>query len=362
MSISRHDLEALLAAPLKDWPLFKQLLRTPSPEVETDALVRALLGIVGQSFTLGRNCKLLPARLIRALLDEPLPPRRPAWVAERECTCLLRNLIFLKQAVPRTLDDAGLELAWQAGLQALLDLQTTYAWGSKQRRAKIAGVAREPRLLEGVQAAAVAVESTAALGADFLAVLAADGSEASADALLPHFHRAITDGSGLDLLQRLRTHAAATAANQSMLATVAERLGERSATSPVLALAPQLGLADKPRELWFTVYFGSAQRQHNEVPRFQGHVVIDSRSKRWLSVHITGPVVEQRNTSFDNEQLWCDTLQLGGGVLEDLPSYLARAAEKLGTEWNWGEAHVFRSSLRGNKRAAAISWLRGSRR
>jgi hypothetical protein len=361
MTLSKQELEGFVAAPLKDRERFASVLRARPPELSVDALVLALLGLIGDSFVFGRYCKRLPAWLIRPLLDEPLPPRMPPQLEEPRRKYVVRNLIFLKQAVPRALDDAALEAAWLAGLQALLDLQTTYAWGSRQRRAKITGVARAPQLLEGVQAAAVAVDSAAALGADFLAVLAADGSEASADALLPHFHRAITDGSGLDLLQRLRTHAAATPANQSMLATVAARLGERNATSPALALAARFGL-DKPRELWFTVRFASSQ-QHSQVePRFSGHVAVDSRSQRWLRVDIVGPVSERRRTSFDNQQLWSDTLQLGIGTLDNLPDYLARAAEQLGVTWSWDEAHVFRASLRGEKRGATISWLRGSRR
>jgi hypothetical protein len=51
--------------------------------------------------------------------------------------------------------------------------------------------------------AAVVGESAAALARIFW-VLAADGSEASADALLPHFHCALTVGTGLE---QLRTHA-----------------------------------------------------------------------------------------------------------------------------------------------------------
>jgi hypothetical protein len=35
---------------------------------------------------------------------------------------------------------------------------------------------------------------------------------------------------------------------------------------------------------------------------------------------------------------------------------------KLGIEWSWRLARVHRASVRGDKRAAVLSWLRGIRR
>jgi hypothetical protein len=69
----------------------------------------------------------VPARLIWPLLDAPVLPRPPAWATPHSCEYIVRNLIFLKPAVPRALEDAPLEVAWREALQALLDLQPTYA-------------------------------------------------------------------------------------------------------------------------------------------------------------------------------------------------------------------------------------------
>jgi hypothetical protein len=60
MAIGKYDLEALLEAPLVDWPLFKRALAAPLPEVPVATLAKALLGLVGDSLVLGtiaRRCR-----------------------------------------------------------------------------------------------------------------------------------------------------------------------------------------------------------------------------------------------------------------------------------------------------------------
>jgi hypothetical protein len=71
--------------------------------------------------------------------------------------------------------------------------------------------------------------------------------------------------------------------------------------------------------------------------------------------------LESRSTAFNDARVWRDDLQLGRCALDELPAYFARAAERLAIEWSWDEAGL-QSSLRGRKRAAVLSWLRGSRR
>lgn len=362
-----RDRQAILDNPLPRWRDFVRLLRETTEGDDVTPLARALVGVVGNGFMLGRHCKKLPPAIIRALVAQPIPPEMPAWARVDERLATLRNLVFVKELVPAAGDDAAVTAAWQAALQALLDLQTTYAWGSKQRRQKVAAVAASPSLLAAVQTAVVACSSApggeGGRSADWLAVLVADGSEASADAIMPYFHRAITDGTGLELLERLRTHAADTPPNRAMLAAVEERLARRSATSPALALAPLFGLDADARELWLHLRFSSVEHNRAHVPLIQASLQVDSRARDWMALHVArvqdaGSITR---TSFNQEKVWGDDLELGTAPLLELPGYVARAASKLGIAWDWDGAYV-RTGLRGDKRAAIVSWLRGSRR
>jgi hypothetical protein len=336
-----------------------KLLRALPPDVDADLVAQAALRLVANNFQFGRNCHKLPVSAIRLFLAEPLPERtnevQPRYGVEGG----RRNLIFLKQALMSVddADDAALAAAWRDALAALLDLDTTYAWGSKQRRAKIAGVARAPKLLTAVQAAAVGCES---VSADFLAVLAADGSDESVDALMPHFVRAARAQTGLELLERLRTHAAATPAVQAMLHKVEQLLAERSATSPVLALAPLLGLAADLDELWFHGYFSSVATNDSRIALAHGQLDVDSRSAAWLSVSVVlNDRGAHRSSSFNNTKVWRDDFGLGTAELLDVPRYLARAATALGVAWSWDSLSL-RTQLRGRNREAVAAWIRGA--
>lgn len=315
---------------------------------------------IAEHWTLGRRVDRLPPAAIRLFLETDrgeFGTAERAWGAHGPVVGEAA-LVFLKQAVPVRLDDDALVARWREALEALLDVNTSYAWGSKQRRAKIQGLARGP-FLEAIQAVVVGCETVAI---DFLAALVADGSEASIDALLPRFHRASTEkDKGLDLLDRLRTHAADTPPVRAMLAEIERLLDAREATSPALALAaviPGLGEVDS---FWATVYLSSVEERRGGVGRVQGHIRIDSRSPSWLSVSVTeGEVGEWRSTSFDERELDEDQLELGRCEGPGLPAWLARAEKTLDIKWSW-DGMPIRTGLRGKKRDALLAWLRSGR-
>jgi hypothetical protein len=241
---------------------------------------------------------------------------------------------------------------WNEALSALLDMQRdNFTWGSKERRGWIQAVAQNPRLLRAVQAAVV---GSAEPQRDMLGVLAADGSEASMDALLPHFARAERDATSLlETLKKLETHAKKTPAFDAMLASVQRRLATRNEKSPCLKLARSLGFEGERFRgriaLWST------------NSRYEGMVTLDSKKAKWLSVFLrnpTGPVVtdflRRPTTEFDNEGLRSDDLKLGACELAELPAWLARAEKKLKVRWRTDPAVL---DLRKADAARITEWL-----
>ncbi len=322
--------------------LLETLQRLPDdvdPRLAADAAVSLVRG--ESSWLFARKAQVLPLAVIEAVLAqlEATHPR-VAWS------------VFLREVVPPVSVPS-----WRAALVALLDLQTTYAWGAKQRRAKLQGLATQPALLAGIQAAVVGCDAPPL---DMLAVLALDGSDTSIDALLPHFSRAEKDQSAmLDRLERLSKYAAPTPGMQAMLATVRARLDARNDASPVLDWVRGLGFEVDTFSL--RVSFGSEEAT-SRVPRIQASVNIDSTRATWLGVYVTESSLQPPypGTSFRNDGVARDDLGLGTCTLAELPQWLARAQRTLGVTWS--PRVTASASVRGNKRAQLIDWMFGPSR
>jgi len=318
-------------------------------ELDQSLVADAARALLPRTWFFARACRALPPAAARLVLEGPRPSSDDSGVVDA-------TLVFLKEAVPIALDDEALARAWDEALGALLDANTSYAWGSKQRRAKIRGLATS-RFLPAIQAVAAGCTK---VPADLLAVLVADGSEASADALLPHFHRAATSdrGHGLDLLERLRTHAADTPPIRALLDEVERLLGVREAASPALAVARAIGLGDLD-SFWFWAFLGATQTNRNRVPSVQSNLSIDSTSPTWFSVSISvvdPGDVDRRSLSFSNDAVHRDDFGLGPCEAAALPSLLARAAQLLSITWNFADIGL-RTSLRGKRRERLLAWL-----
>lgn len=285
-----------------------------------------------------RGAKELPPAVVRRLLETT--PRGNAAI------------VLLRDAVPLELDDATLAARWREALATLVALDTSYEWGSQPKRAKFQELARGP-WLASIQAAVVGSEAPPL---DFLGVLATDGGEASADALLPHVDRALTvDGNGLNFLEQLTTHAPPDGPVRALIADMRTRLDARQTASPAHAFAAELGLAsDGAAPFWFTVRLQSVERTWRAI----GHatITVDSRSDPWFALWV------QRD---DGDVDWRyvhgarDDLGLGVPSPSETPSYLARAADLLSLRWDFDGAEVT-SSVRGKRRAAIVEWLRRS--
>lgn len=258
--------------------------------------------------------------------------------------------IFLVEAAPSHLDDRHLREAWRTAADALLSLMTPGGWGSSRMKATVRGVAKTPRLLAATQAAVVGGKDAPS---SLMAVLAADGSEASVDALLPAFSRASEEQTELlDRMKRIKVHAANNASLDAMFAALERRIDERNSTSPALTFARALGLDAKRFvvRLWLS-----------SVPRaclFE--LEIDSTEASWFSVRARwlGEPGPSRfgTTSFSDARVNRDQLRLGGSEPLGLPDWLRRSQETLGLIWDTTPT-VFRSTLRGRQRDRFLEWL-----
>jgi hypothetical protein len=262
---------------------------------------------------------------------------------------------MLKLAVPLDCSDDDLMQRWTWAADALRGLDLTYAWGSKALRARVRELARDPGILAAIQGVVGLTESPPAT---MLAVLVADGGDASIDALIPHLGGALeTRDSRLDWLRRLRTHAADTPRLDALFAELDTTYDERNATSPALALGPIIGIGEVD-ELWFDAGTCSVEVGSGGASRVQGGVAVDSRRPAWFGAHLS--VRQGGDYTFASYGLDAsgddDRYDLGPCVPAELPAWLARAATKLGIAWM---PFAPRTSLRGKKRARLEAWLAG---
>lgn len=336
---TREEAENLLKSSQNEHELMEVLWRLPldvDRRIVAKAALRLFVPERRGSYNFARGAHSLPADVIPLVIKGLKKHRNHATA--------LYVVEAMRDSV-RTED-------WREALGALFDMERdNFSWGSKERRGWIQATAKNPRLLAAVQAAVV---GGAEPHRDMFGVLVADGSEASMDALLPHFARAERDATSLlEQLKKLETHAKKTPAFEAMLASVQRRLATRNEKSPCLALARSLGFeGDRFRgrvALWST------------NSRYEGMVTLDSKKAKWLSVFLrnpTGPVIvgwlRRPTTAFDNESLRTDDLKLGASALADLPAWLARAEKKLKIQWRTDAATL---DLRKADAARVTEWL-----
>jgi hypothetical protein len=259
--------------------------------------------------------------------------------------------VLLKLAVPPDLPDGELMERWQRAVEALRGLDLTHAWGAKPRRERFRALAADPVMLAAIQGGAAMGDN---VPIDMLAVLVADGSDASIDALIPHLGSALDERDDrLDRLRRLRTHAADTPRVRALLAELDETYDARNAASPALVLGPIIGIGNVS-VLWFDVRLASRE-QRDSISRVQGGISVDSRSAIWFHVYLSDFGV-QGYTRFDSSGDATDHHGIGRCEAAALPAWLAATATHLGVRW---EAHHINSNVRGAKRTRIVDWLDG---
>jgi hypothetical protein len=289
------------------------------------------------SWTLPLDWRMLSATEIRAQLaqlrqrERPIPPVR-----------------VLLGAVEGT-DGEALVERWYEAVHAVRELDRQVRWGSNAHRQKIAAIVALPHVVDGMRGVIV-VEQNVPLA--WMAVLVADGSEESADAILPHVDSALDEGGAqLEALNQLKRFAH-TPRMVELFDESRRLMDVQRATSPALDFVESLGLSRKKRALYY-VWLTSG-----DVPRagYVLHVTIDSHAKQWLQVavrrHVNHDCVAA--TRFDATQLHKDELSLGRCAPGDLPAYAARVGRLLAIAW---ERVTVGSRVRAEDCRRLKSWL-----
>lgn len=266
-----------------------------------------------------------------------------AWHGKTYTAAQIRKLLGAVKRAPRkraldcaekfleaSLDvsnDTALETTWRAALSVLDDIQK-YPFDATKRGKKLRDIARSEHVLSAWQAAARAQELPSAV----LALLIIDASEASLDALVPHFERALTDRDVLEAFEDLERYVSSRTA--PLFARLKSHGAAERAQSPVLAFGERFGLAKSGRfklklELLAT----------KPVKRFTYDFVtlsFDSHDTPGFAL-TTGQQTRTSNSS----SMWQRGVKTS---LEGLPKTLEKLARKANVEWDFAKAKPARAS------------------
>ena len=320
-------------AKLSKAALREQIRKLPANIDTVLAADVALEILVDSAWAFSRDCKRLPPAVIRELLG-----RKPVEAIH----------IYFTLAVDPDAKDGTLLANWARAIQGLADLETINRWASKQKKEKFAALAKDKHLLPAIQGAAANGEN---VSMDMLAVLVADGSDESIDALIPHLDAAGSTHR-LDALRMLRVHAKDTPALRTLLAEL-DRDAEASGI-PAHRIARLIGLPES-NPFWFRASV-SSQAPEGHIPPIQLHVEVDSRKAAWFKVYASriarGEI--EGHTSFTHDRTHDDQLGIGRCDAAELPTWLASVAKKLRIAW---DTPFISSNVRGAKRDRIAHWL-----
>jgi hypothetical protein len=251
----------------------------------------------------------------------------------------------------RALGSAHVEHVWPRAMQAITHFTTPYTLHYKKKW--LAQLAEDRQLVEAIQAAAVGGRN---VPAEMIAVLAIEGSEASADAVMPYFAAAIeTKDERLDALHAFRRLRLKSPVMLAMLEGAGARRDARIAESPALTFAASIGLPRVPGYHFRVTVDSSSNSPGQSPPGIAVSLTVDSRELNWFNCDVSR-VVDLATTSFDSESLFLDSFGIGSAPPSEWPEWLARVAKKLGVQWS---PEVFiSSSFRGAKRDHIVQWLK----
>jgi hypothetical protein len=241
--------------------------------------------------------------------------------------------------------DAELPARFVEAIGALADLDSSHRRGGGMHRRKIAGVATRARIVAALQA--IVVGDAARLPFDWLAALVAEGSEDSADALLPRIDRAFKDGGvAVEELAELRSFASSNVM-LGLCDEIAARHARQLAESPARVLAERMGVA----QARWRLHFASVEMT-DSFARVSGTLRIDSGQATWFELHLSSG---GKNTLFERTPalvVRCDDLGVGACEPDELPEFLARLAKRMDVHF-----HATGSELEPDDQKRVVRWL-----
>lgn len=278
--------------------------------------------------------KSLPAKDIRALLA-----RLQREVAKNKGV-LACAVHYLSSMVDEASDEALLS-SWHEALVGLDGIQT-YPFDPTKKGKKLKKLAADSRFLTAWQTSVVASQTVAR---DALALLIIDASDASLDALLPHFERARDDHDLLAQLETLqRYQSPATAA---LFASVKGSLTAKRTASPVMALGERFGLVTKGRFQLKVVIRATKPAKRS---------TFDEVCLTFDSHEVPGYLLAygQESSTPTSTTSWHRKVKTS---LDHVPKAIATLAKTKRLQWNFAQATT--RPLGRAKAAKLIDWLAG---
>jgi hypothetical protein len=250
----------------------ERFAKTPAASRPQQLMIEKVLDALPEGVPAEPLIAVLTER-VRGALNLSDLTRIPAWAFPQAVAALQRlprqpNVAFVLAALPMMGND-------RKALEELVRVVYSLDWAGRAKREPLVQWAKNPALVAGAQAA-VALDPFDYVTSRFMPLLAAEGSEASIDGLMPFIQRAVKEqGSQLDWLKdQLAPLFADTQACRDVRAMLEAKTAERTARSPALDFAKQLGIDPPPPVLQFNA-------------RFAGpggfSIRVDSTKARWFS-------------------------------------------------------------------------------
>lgn len=236
------------------------------------------------------------------------------------------------------------------GVDALAKLSPPNVFADAKEKRDLKSLVARPEMVEAARAALHAEGDVTG----FLALCIAEGSESSADAILPWVERARRGDAPhvLDMLEHLAPLAPRASVVRGILDVSSKAHEERTSRSSVTRFLKTRG--------WPIHYLYvdiDATEIVSGLPIASASLVLDAKSAEWATIYVSRSA-RQGRTKVKNLVLEEDALELGPlESIDEFPKWLARAAERLKVEWGW-ETLRHKSALRGKARAAVTDWLR----
>lgn len=202
--------EAILRSPRSQQVLLEVLRELPG-DVDVELATLRVMQVLSPSTPFIEAARRFPARVVaRVLAHIPVAAERDA------------QAVFLAEAARA--EPGELLAAWGQALEAFAALGAYEALAPKKRRSRARVLVKDASFLQAVQAAVAGAENETS---SMIELLAADGSEASVDALLVAVARAETAGGfRLRQVMRILQLGARTPRMEEMVEALVRRHGE----------------------------------------------------------------------------------------------------------------------------------------
>lgn len=298
----------------------------------------------------------LPAPLVTAFVAKHVAPQDPIDLVNslRRVNASTAPAVLAGLRKKRTptlvFIETLLAARWELSeaIAALTTLSPPNLFGNPAEKRALLSLAKKAAAVEGAQAALVASKKP---DSAFLALCIAEGSETSADALVPWVLRASAGKAAevLDLLELFTPLAPRNSKVSELLSVSTQAHDARTAKSPVTALFDARG--------WQGPYVNvnvDALGLSGPEEEVSASLMLNATDAEWSKIYVLKGRKRSvlHNLAFEENELELPKLT----SLEKFPAWLEGVRKKLRVRWNW-PALRHTSAMKGSRRDSFNAWL-----